>query len=103
MNDFELFRNRSNSKKEFEFLLNVQSNLLQDLTSRLVIPVIKKNLLNSSVKILNPEITIEDTQYILLTQQMAAVPKEILGESIKSVSINRTEILSAIDFLITGF
>jgi len=103
MNDFQLFRNRSNSKREFEYLLNIQSNLLQDLTSRLVIPVVKKSILNSCVKNLNPEITIGEITYVVLTQQIAAVPKEILGEPVISIEINRTEILSAIDFLITGF
>jgi len=84
-------------------LINVQSSILSDLNSRLVIPVIKKELLKEKIKILNPEITINNEAWIVLTQQMSSISLSILGEEIEDVEMDRSTILSAIDFLITGF
>ena len=84
-------------------MINVQSSILSDLNSRLVIPVIKKELLKEKIKILNPEITINNEAWIVLTQQMSSISLSILGEEIEDVEMDRSTILSAIDFLITGF
>jgi len=51
---------------------------------------------------LNPAIAIGDVRYFVLTQQMAAVPKAVLGERLDNVEVDRGRILSSIDFLITG-
>lgn len=49
-----------------------------------------------------PVISIKKKEYILLTQQMAGVPVSQIGSSVCECVSNRQEILSAIDFLITG-
>lgn len=103
MGNFEVFRTDPRISKEFEFLLNVQSPLLSDLKTRLVIPLVKNIGQKFVIRNLNPEIEIHNQKYIVLTQQMAAVPVIYLGEKIEIVEIDRTNILSAIDFLITGF
>jgi len=103
MSNFTLYKSHSSIQTEYEYLLNVQSSLLDDLKSRLVIPLIKKPFRKSIIQILNPEIEIDNTTYIILTQQMASVPINYLGKLIENIEINRTEVLSAIDFLITGY
>ena len=54
-------------------------------------------------KILNPEITINEMEYFVLTQQLTAVPKEYLGNVVKGVIVDPEKMLSAIDFLITVY
>jgi len=103
MSNFRIYRNISKNSKEYPYLINVQSSILSDLNSRLVIPVIKKELLKEKIKILNPEITINNEAWIVLTQQMSSISLSILGEEIEDVEMDRSTILSAIDFLITGF
>lgn len=103
MSNFLIYRNISKNSKEYPYLIDVQSSILSDLNSRLVIPVIKKELLKEKIKILNPEITINNKAWIVLTQQMSSISLSILGEEIEDVEMDRSTILSAIDFLITGF
>ncbi|WP_256427080.1 CcdB family protein, partial [Vibrio cholerae] len=49
-----------------------------------------------------PMIHIEQGDFVILTQQMASVPTKILVEPVADLSTFRDEIISAIDFLITG-
>jgi len=49
-----------------------------------------------------PEITIEGKEYSLLTHQMASVSTQTLSNCEGSLTHISTEIISAIDFLITG-
>jgi len=74
------------------------------LETRLVIPVSAKSKFEDKViKNLNPVVQINSEFYIVLTQQMAAIPMKNLGNPICNCVSNRQEIISAIDFLITGF
>jgi len=45
---------------------------------------IKKELLKEKIKILNPEITINNEAWIVLTQQMSSISLSILGEDLRS-------------------
>ena len=103
MSNFQLHKNNSEINQEYAYLINVQSVLLSDLKTRLVIPLIKKPSRNTTIKILNPEIQINNVTFIVLTQQMSSVPLNYLGSLITDVQVDRTSILSAIDFLITGY
>ena len=103
MNSFKLYKNKSRTNSNYNYLIDVQSPILSGLKTRLVIPLMKKPDINTLIKNLNPEITINNISYIALTQQMAAVSENYLGELIRDVQIDRTAILSSIDFLITGF
>jgi toxin CcdB len=92
------------SKKLYPYLLDVQSNLLELLETRLVIPLSQKtNFADKVIKDLTPLISINGTEYIILTQQMAAIHKKNLGSLVCDCSENRHQILSSIDFLITGY
>ena len=104
MSQYHVYENlNEKSKKMYPYLIDVQSTLLSDLESRIVIPVILKEKIGKGIiKNLNPKIIIKKKEYILLTQQMAGIPISQIGSSICDCLSERNEILSAIDFLITG-
>lgn len=52
---------------------------------------------------LNPEFIIEQTPYILLIQELAGVHKSALGEKCGSLKEYRSEIIAALDFMVSGF
>jgi len=105
MTNFNIYKNNNMvSKKEYPYLVDVQSSLLSSLETRLVIPVaLATNFSNKIIKNLNPIILIHNKSYVVLTQQMAAVPIKYIGDLVCEGNSTRLEILSAIDFLITGF
>jgi len=100
---FSIHRNNSASSVHYPFIIDVQSELLSGLETRLAIPLVPSTeLTGGAIKNLNPAIAIGDVRYFVLTQQVAAVPKAVLGERLDNVEVDRGRILSSIDFLITG-
>jgi toxin CcdB len=104
MSQYCIHKNISSGKKNYPFLLDVQSNLLSNLNTRLVIPLSPVGSFNNQlIKNVNISIRIQNKDYILLTQQMAAIPEHMLGDEVVCCEEQRHDILGCIDFLITGF
>lgn len=104
MSQYHVYENMNEkSKKIYPYLIDVQSTLLSDLETKIVIPLaVKEKFGKGIIKNLNPIIIIKKKEYILLTQQMAGIPINQIGSPICECLSERNEILSAIDFLITG-
>jgi len=104
MAQYHIYENlNSSSKSVYPYLVDVQATILNDLETRIVIPLaIKDKFGNGIVKNLNPIIKIHKKDYVLITQQMAGISNKQIGSSICDCLSSRQEILSAIDFLITG-
>jgi len=104
MAQYHVYENlNQNSKKTYPYLVDVQSTILSDLESRIVIPLaIKEKFEKELIRNLNPIIVIKKKEYVLITQQMAGIPSKQIGSPICECLSDRQEILSAIDFLITG-
>lgn len=105
MGRFGVYANGNpHSKILYPFLLDVQSPLLDSLASRLVIPLaLKSRFPGLAIARLTPTVAVGGIDYLALTPQMAAVNKRDLGPLVLESVPNSQEILSAIDFLITGF
>lgn len=104
MSQFTLHKNENKStNKTYPYFVNVQSDLLDELNSRMVIPLSPlKMLKHDNVKRLCPIIKIEDKSFVLLTHQLTSVPKSILRKELISLENYRYEILGAIDLLLIG-
>jgi len=104
MGQFTLYKNENKStRKTYPYFVDVQSDLLDELNSRIVIPLSPhKTLNNTNAKKLCPVLEFENASFVLLTHQMASVPRAILKKKITSLEKNRYEILGAIDLLLTG-
>lgn len=99
-----IYQNKNlHSKKEFPLLLDIQTNLLNSLQTTVVVPL--KKLEPNKDKILTqltPILDIEGVAYLMLTPQLAGIQRKELGKTIAHVEHARTEILNALDFLLTG-
>ncbi|MUH73206.1 CcdB family protein [Psychrosphaera haliotis] len=104
MSQFFLYKNQdSSSSKAYPYFVNVQSDLLSSLDSRMVIPLTPLELIESKApSYLCPIIHIEQGDFVILTQQMTSVPVKILKDEVNDLSTFRNEIVAALDFLITG-
>lgn len=105
MPQFTVYRNRSaKSKGEIPFLLDIQSDLLSELKTRVVVPLYLKSSLSSKpMTKLSPEIQVEGKKLVLMTPQLAGISIKDLGEPVASLAQHRSEIIAALDLLITGF
>ncbi len=104
MSQYHMYENLNpNSRQTYPYLIDVQTTLLTDLETRVVIPVALKSKFGKGIiKNLNPIITINKKEYVIITQQISGIPSRQLGSSVCDCLSLRQEILSAIDFLITG-
>lgn len=101
MAQFDVYENlNEKSKQNIPYLLDIQNDILKNLSTRVVIPLV---ITNQSINFLNPKFTINQIDVILSTAEMASIPMEILGEKICSLKEKREEIIGAVDFLVTGF
>jgi len=104
MSQFDLYANTDKStSKTYPFFIDVQNGLLDTLNSRLVIPLTPVAKTDKPYpENLCPIIQINGKDFALLTHQMASISVSFLKKKEHSFSDFRTEIISAIDFLITG-
>ena len=104
MAQFDVYRNPSKkTSKAYPFLVDVQNSVIDQLATRLVVPVTTSNTKNSVYMTkLTPEIEFEGTTYLFLAQQLSSIPEDVLNERIGSLEQSRELLIDAIDFAITG-
>ncbi|EGW22570.1 CcdB family protein [Methylobacter tundripaludum] len=87
------------------YFLDVQSDLLQRLETRIVIPLRRRDRF-AAVNLpanLTPTFEIEGVECLLETPNLAAVPLRLLKTPIASLASRQFEITAALDFLFQGF
>ena len=99
---FQVFRNPRPSRTDIPFLLDVQSDLV-DTNSRVVIPLIRKERYGKTYTRLNPEFTVLGLPLIASTADLAALATRDLGAAVGDLTEHAAEIMSALDFLLTGY
>ena len=104
MVQFDVYRNPSKKTNEaYPFLVDVQNSVIDQLATRLVVPLTASNTKSSFyMKKLTPVIEFEDTTYLFLTQQLSSIPEDVLKDRIGSLEQSRELLIDAIDFAITG-
>ena|SRR3982750_1769312 len=104
MRRFDVFRNNDRaSAKHIPFLLLLQSELLDEMPTRVVAPLVVPNALSGPpAKTLNPEFEIEGQRVVMLTQQLAGVTLQRLKTRVTTLGDRRDDIVRALDFLFSG-
>ncbi len=105
MAQFTVYRNKSaRSKSTFPLLVDAQSDLLEDLQTRVVIPLSKAApLTRRPVRELMPIVPFDGEAYVLMTPELAGIARADLGPAVGTLAEHRDAILAAMDFLLTGF
>ncbi|KAA0876363.1 CcdB family protein [Nitrincola tapanii] len=104
MSQFYAYKNPNPATHaQYPYLLDVQSDLLSELRTTVVIPLTPSNLAASrSLTRLNPTITFEGKSFTLMTQEIAGVDRNQIGAQAYDLSPYRSEIVAAIDFVLSG-
>ena len=102
---FEVFRNSGPHADNVPYLLDVQSDLLHGLDTRIVIPLRRRDRFPVSQipQRLTPVFEIEGVDCMLETPKLAAVPLRLLKQPVKSLATEQATITGALDFLFQGF
>ncbi|SFU88814.1 CcdB family protein [Halomonas korlensis] len=104
MAQFDVYPNPSKtSNAHYPYLVDIQSRLLTDLATRIVIPLGKRSAFGGdAMQGLTPEITFADQELLLVTPQISSVPEKQLKRPIGSLAHIRDQIIGALDLAITG-
>ena len=102
---FDVYPNPGAHASTTPYLLDVQSDLLDALDSRVVIPL--RSLAHfAKVKLptrLTPVLQVDGKDYLLETPKMGSVPKRILMVSVACLADEQDQITGAMDFLFHGY
>lgn len=102
---FDVYPNPGSHANTSPYLLDVQSDLLDGLDSRMVVPL--RSLEHfPKVKLptrLTPMLKVNGQDYLLETPKMGAVPRRILRHPVSSLVDEQTQITRALDFLFQGY
>ena len=85
------------------FLLDVQTDLLNDLNTRVVVPLLPELRAPKPATRLNPVFNVGDEPVVMVTQFIAAVPIGVLKAPIERLDQEFEQVTVAIDMLIQGF
>ena len=104
MRQFDVYANPSkHTRKAYPFIVDVQSDIISDLATRIVVPLGRKADFNSRhLNRLAPTIEYKEEELLLLVPQVASIPAKALKNPIGSLSHLRDDIVAALDFAITG-
>ncbi|MGZ4955574.1 MAG: CcdB family protein [Methylobacter sp.] len=104
MAQFDVFENpNKDTNQATPYLLDVQADLLDTLSTRVVVPLVTASAMSKAIQNLNPEFTIRHTAVFMSTAELAGVSVRSIGEKVGSLKEQRHQIISALDFLFTGF
>lgn len=91
------------SRKLYPYLLNVQSDLIEETETRVVIPLHPVGRGGEPVmSSLSPVLDIAGRQHVLMTPLIAGVGLARLGRPVADLSQERPIIMAALDLLISG-
>lgn len=83
-------------------VVDCQSDLLAQLNTRLVVPLLSREDAPGEMARLNPTVAIDGREYVVATQLAAAVLQRELGDALVSLQDRAFDIVGALDVLIGG-
>lgn len=104
MAQFTVYRNRNpDTKGKYPPLLDIQSDLLDELATTVVIPLTRAaQLVRRPIRNLMPIVIVDGEEYVAVTQDLAGTNRSGLGPRVTSVAKQRDAIIAALDFLGSG-
>ncbi|MGQ0511111.1 MAG: CcdB family protein [Betaproteobacteria bacterium] len=90
------------SSAQVPFLLELQSDLLSGLATRVVAPLVPATAFGTPASRLNPVFRIGSRTYVMDTALVAGVPARVLGDKVAALPDRAAEVLGAVDFLVSG-
>lgn len=83
-------------------VLDCQPDLLADLNTRLVVPLMPRAHAPAAAQRLNPIFSVAGGEHVMVTQFAASVHRRELGEIVASLRERSFEIVGALDVLVSG-
>jgi toxin CcdB len=102
---FDVYRNpNAATAKRFPYLLAVQSDLLAELATQVVVPLGKANVVaNRPADRLTPLLEVDGEALVMFTPELGPIPQALLRKHVTNLEAQRDRIRDALDFLFNGY
>jgi toxin CcdB len=91
------------SSEQYPCLLDIQSNLLDELRTTIVVPLCPSgSVADITISKLNPVLEINGERFTAMVQDLAGVDRRQLGRELCDLTRYKPEIIAAVDFAISG-
>lgn len=105
MAQFDVYENNdAKSCKRTPYLMDIQSNILESLATRVVVPL-RPYAQNQDAVIskLHPVVKIGEEEFVAVVTELAGVRRSLLGAPVFSAAGEQQKIIDACDLILTGF
>ncbi|GGY00683.1 hypothetical protein GCM10007160_30520 [Litchfieldella qijiaojingensis] len=104
MAQFCVYENKNPaSRKQYPYLLDIQSDLLSELRTTVVVPICPASLAEGmQISRLNPSLEFNGEDFIAMIQDLAGIDRQRLGSKVRDLNQDREKIIAAVDFMISG-
>jgi len=105
MTAYSVFQNPNPGTSEaVPFLLDVQSELLSSLNTRVVVPLYRTQASRvQPIAHLTPQVSFQGQSLVAMVPEMAGMSRRDMGAPVGELVSARSAMLQAIDLLLTGF
>ena len=101
---FDVYANPDTSERKLvPYFLDVQNDYIDELTTRVVIPLRRESAFGPRARNLNPTVPVGADNVVLDTAALAAVPLSELRKPIANIREHRAEVLEALDTLFGAY
>jgi len=102
---FDVFRNpNAATAKRFPYLLAVQSDILADLATQIVVPLGKAAVVaNRPADRLTPLLEVDGETLVMFTPELGPIPQTLLRKHVTNLESQRDRIRDALGFLFSGY
>ncbi|WP_026843554.1 CcdB family protein [Brumicola pallidula] len=99
MKRYDVYKNKFGTG----YILDVQTDLLSGLNTRVVVPLMGVSDSPKLAKYLNPTFNVKGEEVAMMTQFIAAIPESELTNQTGNLGEFHHEISSALDMIFSGF
>ncbi|HFK2609907.1 TPA: CcdB family protein [Escherichia coli] len=102
---FDVYRNPAvRTNKLWPFYLILQNDYFDDLTTRIVVPLVSKNDIELKKKRITPLVKIETSDFYVFTPALTFLDAKKINSKdfICNISSSRNEIIAALDAIVTN-
>ena len=103
MSRLTVYRNPTRSEwRHTPFLLDVQTDFIENLATRVVVPLRARDEFPVPMDVLNPTFKVAGKEVVMDTAALAALPRAALRSDVASLREHRLAVDNALDFLFQG-
>ena len=101
---FNVFANPdSTERKRIPFFLDVQSDHIKSIHTRVVVPLWRSDVLADRLESLHPEFEEAGQRVVMDTPALGSVPANVLRKAVANLAADQLIILNALDALFGGY